>query len=104
MKTIHVIILAIIITALIACGLPPVAATTDSADVYPLTAVVSDFDRENDIVVCKDYAGNLWEFEGCEDWMLGDIASLLVNDCGTISICDDVIEIVRYGGHLEEEW
>ena len=76
------------------------AKTEPTARLYPLTAVVVEMDRENDIVTCADYSGNLWEFEGCEDWETGDVASLLMCDLGTISIYDDTIEMVRYGGHI----
>ena len=64
--------------------------------IYPLTTKVLRVDRENDIVVCIDCNGNFWEFEGTEDWMEGDCATLLMNDCATETIFDDVIEDVRY--------
>ena len=65
-------------------------------EIYPLTTKVLRVDRENDIVVCIDCNGNFWEFEGAEDWMEGDCATLLMNDCATETIFDDVIEDVRY--------
>lgn len=65
---------------------------------YPLTTVIYNMDRENDIVTVEDANGNLWEFEGCEDWEIGDICSLLMFDNGTISIYDDEIIITHYNG------
>lgn len=73
---------------------------TPSED-YALTTKVVELDRENDVVVCKDFNGNLWEFYGCEDWQLGDIASLLMNNHGTEQIFDDEIELARYNGTFE---
>jgi len=67
--------------------------------VYPLTAQIVELDRANDIVTCEDGAGLLWQFEGCEDWEEGDIASLLMNDNATPdNVFDDIIEMVRYAG------
>lgn len=68
---------------------------------YALTTVVVELDAENDVVTCKDFNGNLWEFEGCKDWTVGDIASLLMNDRGTEKIYDDTIISARYNGYFE---
>ena len=72
------------------------AKPVEESEIYPLTTKVLRVDRENDIVVCIDCNGNFWEFEGAEDWMEGDCATLLMNDCATETIFDDVIEDVRY--------
>ena len=68
---------------------------------YPMTTKIVETDRENDVVVCEDFNGNLWEFEGCEDWQVGDVASLLMNSKGTASIFDDEIVTARYNGTFE---
>ena len=106
-SNIIIIALVVIIFATIAIGAMPTTTTVKAeanteprARLYPTTAVVVELDRENDIVTCADYAGNLWEFEGCEDWETGDVASLLMCDLGTASIYDDTIEMVRYSGHI----
>ena len=67
---------------------------------YALTTVVSKLDTENDAVVCYDSTGNSWVFHGIEDWEIGDICSMLMNDKGTPEIYDDEIVATRYGGHL----
>lgn len=69
------------------------------AGFYPLTALVVETDEAADMVFVEDYAGNLWSFEGAEDWFVGDFASLLMNDMGTPLIFDDEIVSVRYAGH-----
>lgn len=71
------------------------------ADSYALTTKVVELDRENDVVVCEDFNGNLWEFYGCEDWQIDDIASLLMDDNGTPTIYDDEIVSARYNGTFE---
>lgn len=71
------------------------------ADSYALTTKVVELDNENDIVMCEDFNGNLWEFYGCEDWQIDDIASLLMDDNGTPTIYDDEIVSARYNGTFE---
>ena len=66
---------------------------------YPLTAEVVSLEYENDLVVVEDFNGNLWEFEGCEDWMEGDVVAMIMSDEGTKTIYDDEILQVRYCGY-----
>ncbi len=73
---------------------------TTNCERYALTTYVVEVDRDNDIVTCEDYNGNLWEFYGCEDWEVGDCASLLMNDQGTPSIYDDAIEDTHYSAWI----
>lgn len=68
---------------------------------YALTTQVVQVDYENDVVVCQDFNGDLWTFEGCEDWLYGDIASMVMNDKGTPIKYDDEIISVRYGGWFD---
>ena len=65
---------------------------------YPLSCVVSGVDLDNDIVGAVDFNGNLWEFEGVEDWQEGDIVAFIMNDNGTEEIFDDVIVDLKYCG------
>ena len=60
-----------------------------------LTTVV-ELDRDADVVTCEDYNGNLWEFYGCEDWEIGDHCNLVMFDCGTAEVADDVIVRATY--------
>lgn len=66
------------------------------SNLYALTAVVAEVDRNNDTVTCEDYNGNLWVFDGAEDWEVGDCASLLMNSNGTAKIRDDAVEGAKY--------
>lgn len=100
MKKIFSILPFILITlALTSCLLP--AKMNPSTTQYALTTKVVALDEENDVVTCRDFNGNLWEFYGCEDWAIGDIASLLMNDSTTANIYDDEIINARYNGYFE---
>ena len=67
---------------------------------YPLAAQVYDLDYRGDFVTLVDAGGNAWGFTGCEDWMRGDIAALLMDSKGTGNISDDEIIMVRYAGNV----
>ena len=94
-----------IIAKILSMFLALIALFTTSAPAvgneYALTTQVVQVDYENDVVVCQDFNGNLWEFEGTEDWMYGDIASFVMNDMGTPSIYDDEIISARYSGYFD---
>lgn len=68
---------------------------------YPMMTVVVDISRANDNVTVKDFNGNLWQFKGCEDWMIGDICSCIMDNKGTEEIKDDEIIDIKYDGWLE---
>ena len=68
---------------------------------YAQTTVVVELDRENDEVICVDFNGEEWVFIGIEDWMVGDYASMVMDDMGTELIFDDEIVSVRYDGWLD---
>ncbi len=55
-----------------------------------------EYHMEADTVTCEDYNGNLWVFNGAEDWEVGDCASLLMDSKGTKKIRDDVVEGAKY--------
>ncbi len=73
---------------------------TDVEDIqtYPTTAKVVKVNRKKNVVTVKDYNGNKWKFRGCEDYMKGDVVSMLMDSNGTEKISDDVILQVRYSG------
>jgi hypothetical protein len=71
------------------------------ADIYPTTVIIREIDYLNDLVICEDYNGNEWVFEGIEDWDVNDIVSMIMNDNETELIYDDVIMQIRYSGHTE---
>lgn len=90
-------IVSLILAALVGGATAPV----EELKFYPMTTVVVELEEENDTVVCADFNGNEWGFEGIEDWLVGDIASLIMCDNGTPEIEDDIICSVRYDGYLK---
>lgn len=69
---------------------------------YGLTTVVVNVSKANDKVTCQDCNGNLWQFEGVEDWCVNDIATFIMDNMGTEEINDDKIISVRYNGWFED--
>ena len=75
--------------------------TYDERDLYALTTVVAEVDREYNTVYCVDFNGEKWAFYGCEDWAEGDIATMVMYNNGTSIIYDDVILSAKYCGWFE---
>lgn len=61
---------------------------------YPLTTTVTQIN--NDTVTVEDSNGNLWSFDGAEDWEVGDGCALIMHDNSTSEIVDDVIISAKY--------
>ena len=70
------------------------------ANPYPHAAVVVEVDDVGDCVYASDYNGEVWMFYGAEDWMIGDIAAMIIDDCGTPEVAGDKIVSVRYCGSI----
>ena len=68
---------------------------------YPLNTVVDKVDKENNIVSCVDYNGNVWEFTEVAEWHEGDFATFLMDDKGTRECEDDEIVKIEYNGNVE---
>ena len=65
--------------------------------IYSKSAVVVGVDYTADVVTVEDSTGNLWTFEGVDDYDLSDRVSLTMHDNGTDwDIKDDKIIEVRY--------
>lgn len=68
---------------------------------YPLSTTVTKI--ENNTVTAEDSNGNLWSFDGAEDWEINDSCALIMNDNNTKDIRDDVIISTRYQGRMESK-
>ena len=65
--------------------------------IYSRSAVVVGVDYTADVITVEDSTGNLWTFEGVEDYDLSDRVYLTMSDSGTDwNIKDDKIIEVRY--------
>ena len=51
----------------------------------------------------EDSNGNLWSFNGVEDWQVGDGCALIMHDNSTSEIVDDTIVSTRYQGRMESK-
>ena len=94
------LVLMVALVGLVACTKQkPVETEKIEFRHYPACGEVVEINRENGKVVVEDFNGNLWAFEGGEDWMEGDICAMIMSDEGTPEIIyDDVIIQARYCG------
>lgn len=74
---------------------------TNINNYYAMTAKVVDISRPLDRVTIEDSNGNLWQFDGIEDYEVGDFCSCVMNDNNTELIFDDEIVSVQYAGYFE---
>ena len=73
-----------------------------NAAFYPTTMVVVEVNQETNDVIMVDFTENYWDFKGCEDWLPGDVCSVLMCDNGTENIYDDFICETKYSGYVSE--
>lgn len=71
------------------------------AETYPQAFVVSDVNYDEDLLIMTDYNGYNWVWEGIEDFYIGDIIAVIVDDCDTEYIFDDTILDIRYAGYMD---
>ncbi len=69
------------------------------AEEYPNAGIITKTDWETDTVyVTTFFDDNVWTFEGIEDFSIGDIVALIMDNVNTDIIYDDVIIMVKYLG------
>ena len=68
---------------------------------YPMTAIITEILENENTVIIKNYNGQEWTFKGVEDWIVGDVCALIMDNQNTPEIKDDVIVEVRYSGYFE---
>ena len=91
----RLIALALVLVALVPSAL---------ADLYPLTARVYAIDYDEDTVIVETFNGDLFDFDGVEDWAEDDCCSLIMDDNGTALIYDDAIVSARYCAWTLTNW
>ena len=78
-------------------------ARAEKSEFYPRAAIIIELVEDEDIVVCQDAAGVIWEFYGIEDFDIGDIVAMILWDAGTPEgIFDDEIIDATYAGTLDQ--
>lgn len=73
----------------------------NASELYPACGIVVEIDEENNLVMVEDFNGDIWIFEGIEDWFIGDICAMMMDNNGTDIIYDDIIISVRCCGWIE---
>lgn len=64
---------------------------------YPQAARVVDI--QQDEIYLRDGAGNIWRWQGAEDWEVGDGAAMIMSNNGTSKdVHDDIIIAIKYSG------
>lgn len=71
----------------------------EQSNLYAITTVVIDY--QDGILYCEDFNGMVWTIE-CEqeDWMIGDICSMVMDNNDTDIIYDDIIVTYKYDGFV----
>lgn len=92
---------AIIITILMFLAGGIYGKTQMTNNVYPKTGRVVYVDHDTDLVLIEDYIGMRWLYKGAEDWMAGDICSMIMDKNGTEEIKDDEIINIKYEGWID---
>ena len=89
----------ILTTALFTLMSLNVLAKEPSNQLYAMTTVVTDY--QDGTLYCEDFNGMVWTIE-CdqEDWMIGDICAMVMDNNGTDVIYDDVIVTYKYDGFV----
>lgn len=64
---------------------------------YPEAGIVRELDFTTNTVTFETANGNLWSFNGIEDWCIDDQIAVIMYDNGTTeTIHDDIIISARY--------
>lgn len=100
-QTLFIIVALAIIAAFTDLSLAKLYNANRQNHLYPLTTTVTEVN--NDTVTVEDSNGNLWSFNGAEDWEINDSCALIMNDNNTKDIRDDVIISTRYQGRMESK-
>lgn len=74
---------------------------TAYAEIYPQTFVVDLINYEQNFTILVDFNDNEWVWEGIEDFNCGDIVAAIMEECGTPTIYDDKIVMIKYTGYIE---
>lgn len=74
----------------------------EPAHEYPETFIVVAVDQDHDFITLQDFNGYTRNWNGYEDWMIGDIASAIMDSNGTEAIQDDIILELKYSGYIAE--
>ena len=93
-QTLFVIVALAIIAAFTDLSFAKFYNANQISHFYPLSTTVTEI--KSDTVTVEDSNGNIWSFDGAEDWQVGDGCALIMHDNSTSEIIDDTIISTRY--------
>lgn len=71
-------------------------------NLYPKSAVITYIDKDTDLVLIEDFFGNRFLFDDADEWMVGDMVGLIMDNNGTPEdLTDDEILAISYEGWIE---
>lgn len=94
MQTLFIIVSLAIVATMADKTICQIYNANQQKHLYPLTTTVTEID--NDTVTVEDSNGNIWSFDGTEDWEVGDGCALIMDDNSTSEIIDDTIISAKY--------
>lgn len=97
-KSVVVLCAVLVLFAVIGCHHVNDQPINDGTGIYPDTLKVVSLDYESDIVILETSTGYLYQWTGCEDYLAGDLVSVIMDRNGTPEIFDDIIVSMRYSG------
>ncbi len=78
------------------------ASTEHNQSFYPETAMVTQVNEDLITVICQN--GNIFKFkDNTEEWIKGDICSMIMDNKGTVSVYDDKVVSARYSGYVNDD-
>lgn len=97
MKRIGFAWIVALMAVLVAIVAPFVYHEKEMKNLYPATMEVVSI--ENDLVTVQTSTGIAFQFEGAQDLVEGDLASIIMDSKGTDIVYDDGIVKVQYAGY-----
>ncbi len=77
------------------------ASTVCNRNFYPETAMVTQVNEDLITAVCQNR--NIFKFEdNTEEWIEGDICSMIMDNNGTVSVYDDKVVSAHYSGYVND--
>ena len=98
-KEILIWLLAAVLTLIFSFSGFAEAESRKPENLYPTCGQIISI--EENLVIVEDLSGNAWTFCGSEDWAIGDIVAMIMDNMNTSTIYDDEIIDIRYCGYLE---
>lgn len=97
--------IGIVIGIVLMCAVPLLFKTeTKHSKEYPQTMLVAHINEYIDSVTIETATGFQYSFWGIEDYEVGDVVAVTMNDNATENdITDDKIVEVRFSGYTREE-